>query len=262
MSFIIIPNNLFKVFVKEFKRLVARLLASSHANKPLIPKHPSQKLVGALTQLEDNEKLILDQAHRMLEAYDRALYGFDLLAIAAARRSLALSVGFRTMVRDQNLICAGAILRLQLDTAIRIFAGFIVDDPHDFAIAVIEGKRINRIKDQNGHPMTDHHLVTELAREYPEYQWIDSTYKETSNYIHFSDTHFFSTLDRGNHEGQPGFRIAIGARDNDIPDDVYLNAVTTFHKSTEILVRLIEGWIYTKDNPDKITAMKTQRDDK
>ena len=198
----------------------------------------------------------------MLEAYDHAMYQFDFLAIAAAKRSIALSAGFRTMVRDQNLICAGAILRLQLDTALRIFAGFIVDNPHDFAIAVIEGKRINKMKDQNGRPMTDRYLVTELARQYPEYQWIESTYKETSNYIHFSDTHFFSALDGVNHEGQPEFRIAIGARDNDIPDDVYLNAIATFHKSTEILVRFIEGWIYTKDNPEKITAMKTQRDDK
>ena len=197
----------------------------------------------------------------MLEAYGRALYGFDLLAIAAAKRSIALSVGFRTMIRDQNLICAGAILRLQLDTALRIFAGFIVDNPHDFAIAVIEGKRINKMKDQNGRFMTDHYLVTELVRKYPEYQWIKSTYEETSNYIHFSDTHFFSTLDRDNHEDQPGLRITIEARDNGIPDNIYHNAITTFHNSTEILVRFIEGWIFTKDNPEKISAMKTSRDD-
>ena len=253
--------NLYKICVNNIKRFVTRLFESSHENIPLMSQQPSQKLVDALTQLEVNEKLILDQAHRMLKAYNRALYGFDLLAVAAAKRSLALSVGFRTMVRDQNLICAGAILRLQLDTALRIFAGFIVDNPHDFAIEVIEGKRINKIKDQNGRPMTDHYLVTQLARKYPEYQWIKSTYKETSNYIHFSDTHFFSALDRGSHEGQPGFRIAIGARDNDIPDNVYLNAIKTFHNSTGILVRFIEGWIITKDNPEKIVAMKSQRND-
>ena len=226
-----------------------------------MPQHPSRKIVDALAQLVVNEKFILDQAQRMLKAYDCALYGFDLLAIAAAKRSIALSVGFRSMVSDQNLICAGAILRLQLDTALRIFAGFIVDDPHDFAIAVIEGKRINQMKDQNGRLMTDHYLITELARKYPEYQWIKSTYKETSNYIHFSDTHFFSTLDRDTREDQTGFRIMIGPRDNDIPDDIYEDAITTFHNSTEILVRLIEGWIFTKGNPEKISAMKTQRDD-
>ena len=226
-----------------------------------MPQHPSKNLVSALAQLEINEKFILDQAQRTLEAYDCALYGFDLLAIAAAKRSIALSVGFRTMVRDQNLMCAGAILRLQLDTALRILAGFIIDDPHDFAIAVIEGKRINKMEDQNGDRMTDHYLITELARKYPDNKWIKSTYKETSNYIHFSDTHFFSTLDRDNAENLPGFSIATGARDNSIPDNIYHNAITTFHNSTEILVRFIEGWIFAKDNPEKVSTMKTQRDD-
>ena len=218
-------------------------------------------IVAALVQLEDDEKVILDQAHRMLEAYDRNLYEFDLLAIAAIKRSLALSVGFRTLVRDQDLTCAGAILRLQLDTALRIFAGFIVDNPHDFAMAVIQGERINKMKDQNGRLMTDHYLVTQLAQKFPEYQWIKSVYERTSNYIHFSDTHFFSTLDRDNREDQSGHRIAIQPRDNDIPDNIYHDAIATFHNSTEILVRLIEGWIFTKDNPEKISAIKASRDD-
>lgn len=39
------------------------------------------------------------------------------------------------------------------------------------------------------------------------------------------------------------------------------NAIKTFHNSTEILVRFIEGWIITKDNPEKIVAMKSQRND-
>ncbi len=226
-----------------------------------MPQHPSSMIEAALAQLEDDEKVISDQGRRMLEASNRGLYGFDLLAIAAINRSLALSNGFRTLVRDQNLICAGAILRLQLDTALRIFAGFIVNNPHDFAVEVIEGKRIDKMKDQNSHRMTDNYLVTQLARKFPEYQWIKSVYKKTSNYIHFSDTHFFSTLDRDNREDQPGYRIAIQPRDNDIPDNIYHDAIATFHNSTEILVRLIEGWIFTKDNPEKISAMKTPRDD-
>lgn len=226
-----------------------------------MPQHPSNMIVDALAQLEADEKIISDQARRILEAHDRDLYGFDFLAIAAVNRSLALSVGFRTLVRHQNLICAGAILRLQLDTALRIFAGFIVENPHDFALSIIEGEHIRRMKDRKGCSMTDHYLVTELARKFPEYQWIKSVYEKTSNYIHFSDTHIFSMLDRGNYKDWSGHRIVIGPLDNDIPDNIYYDAITTFHNSTEILVRLIEGWIFTKDNPEKISAMKISCDD-
>ena len=55
-------------------------------------------------------------------------------------------------------------------------------------------------------------------------------------------------------------RLAIGPRDKDIPDDIYLQAITTFRDSTGILARYIEGWIFTKVNPEKISAMKTPCD--
>ena len=126
-----------------------------------------------------------------------------------------------------------------------------------FALAVLEGQHINKMKDRDGHAMHDSYLVTKLAREYP---WIKSVYEKTSNYIHLSNTHIFSMSVRRNHEDRSGHRLAIGPRDKDIPDDIYLQAITTFRDSTGILARYIERWIFTKANPEKISAMKTPCD--
>ena len=210
-------------------------------------EHPSSTIINALAKLEADRKTLSDQVGRILEAHNRDLYTFDFLALAAIKRSLALSEGFCTLIRNQNFTCAGSILRLQLDTAIRFFAGFIVDAPHDFALEVIEGGQISKITDRKGHRMTDHYLLTQLIQKFPEYEWIKSVYKKTSNYIHFSNTHIFSMSNRTHHEDQSMYQIIISPRDNNIPDNIYLEAITAFHNSTEILVRHIEGWIFTKD---------------
>ena len=96
------------------------------------------------------------------------------------------------MIRDQNFICAGALLRLQLDTALRIMAGFIVEEPHKFADAVMAGSRINRMKDREGKRMTDRYLVTKMSKNFPG---VETVYEQTSNYIHFSNIHILSMSD-------------------------------------------------------------------
>ena len=164
-----------------------------------MPEHPSDRIAAALAVVVADEKVMRDGASSMFHADSRRLYPFDFWAAAAVNRSLAVSAGFRRLIRDQNLICAGALLRLHLDTAMRLMAGFIVERPHDFATEVMGGSRINKMKDRCGSRMTDRYLLTQLAREYP---WVESVYERTSDYVHFSATHIFSMADmQGNSDG-------------------------------------------------------------
>ena len=70
-------------------------------------------------------------------------------------------------METRNLICAGALLRLQLDTALRFYAAFRVEKPHDFALAVLDGKRVRDLKDLDGQKMTDDYLVRKLGASFP-----------------------------------------------------------------------------------------------
>ena len=207
---------------------------------------PSDAIESALVVLEADEGQILGLWLRMVQAYGGALYGFDFLAGAALNRSLALSSGFRVMIRERNLICAGALVRLQLDTALRFFAGFTVSEPHDFALVVLEGERIDKMKDRHGKRMTDRHLVSQLTKEYP---WVEAVYEGGSGYVHLSATHIFSTFDRKYYEEEAKHRIRISSRDQEFPDGVYLETIKTFRQCTNILKNYIEGWIITKENP-------------
>ncbi len=133
-----------------------------------------------LDQLINLEKTQIDLAKRMVGCHDSSLYAVDLLMSAAINRSLSLSKGFSTLIQDKNLICAGAILRLQIDTAMRIFAGTLVEDSNQFAIDVISGKHIRNMRDRDGNNMTDKYLVGKLSDIYP---WLTSVYEKTSGYI-------------------------------------------------------------------------------
>ena len=217
----------------------------------LIPQHPSNKIKVALARLEADEQALLKLAQRMVEAHDGAIYKFDFFANAAINRSLALSRGFRTLIHGRNLICAGALLRLQLDTAIRFFAGSHADSLDGFADAVLDGEHIRNIKDRNGHAMTDRYLVTQLSQEHP---WVEPIYEKTSSYVRMSATHIFSTFAGHNREDPSIVHFKIGSHDKDLPDKIYLEAITVFREATKILAHYVEGWIFTKNNPEETST--------
>ena len=91
---------------------------------------------------------------RMLNAYQAKFYPVDILAMAALNRSAALCKGFQSLIEQKNFTCSASILRLQLDNALRFASVFLVSNPHDFASAVMNGKRIRDFKDKSGKFMT------------------------------------------------------------------------------------------------------------
>lgn len=123
----------------------------------------SEEIKNALGELDGDRKHLLDLALEMMQADDGGVWQLDLLAHGALNRAVALMTGFKAMIEARNLICAGALLRLQLDTAARFAASFIVPNPHAFAREVFEGKQINRMHDRDGNQMTDRRLICHSA---------------------------------------------------------------------------------------------------
>lgn len=228
-----------------------------------LPCHPHKQCVKLMTaqlqkslnRLEDFKKDQIELAKRMIEAYDGAMYSVDLYIAGALNRSEALSEGFKSLLKSKNLICAGAILRLQIDTAIRIFAGTLVDDTNQFVGDVLKGQHISKLKDRDGKKMTDRYLVEKLSDEYP---WLPKVYEKTSSYIHLSDTHLFASVQNVKEEKRTlSFKISSIDRD-EIPEKFYIEAVDAFNAATEIIVRFVEGWIFTKSNPEIAAKLKSE----
>jgi len=220
---------------------------------------PDNAIAQRLAKLSALEDSLLNLGSACLKAYGGALYSLDLMATAAVKRSLAQIAGFRRMIEDRNAICAGALLRLQLDTAIRFYAAFIVPDPHAFAHNVLKGIPIRKLKDQQGRFMTDSYLIKKLVAESSEHAWIARVYEETSGYVHFSDKHIFSIF-AGIEEKERTVHIQVSATDIDLPEGIYLEMIGAFVAATELFMKYLYGWGFTKQNPKIVATMREARE--
>ena len=212
-----------------------------------------RELSVALEALDGYKKIHLELAKRMIAADGGSVYPMDLFVGATLNRSLNTLDGFVSLIRARNFVAAAPLVRLQLDTCLRLSAAFLVDEPHQFVLEVINGKRIRDMCDQSGKKMTDRYLCDQLAEEAP---WIDSVYKHASGYIHLSNKHFYESMRV--EEGAGTIQHAISLGDSFVSDKLRLDAVAAFQLSTNLQFEYVEGWIYSKANPDLIKKARQQ----
>jgi hypothetical protein len=91
----------------------------------------------------------------------------DFVMIGAIKRSLSMASGLHSMVQARNIVCARAILRMQLDTVTRLLAYSYVKDPERVASAVIGGTPLKKFKSTEGKPLIDAYLVDRMSRDHP-----------------------------------------------------------------------------------------------
>lgn len=206
----------------------------------------------SLEELENRRKKLLKLTKEMILAYGGTMYQLDLFAIGAVKRTISTIAGFRLLVESWNMICARTILRTQIDTALRFSSVFLVKKPHEFASHVLEGQQINRLKDKDGNKMTDAYLISKLASEYP---WLPVVYKNLSGYIHLSEHHLINSVEHV-HDESTSITWAIKEEDTKFPDFSWKELVDCFNESTDIFMKYLRGWVFTKDNPEIVAKLK------
>src|SRR5690606_9283245 len=113
------------------------------------------------TELVAAEVKVRQALRRAALAAGGSMFPLDFLAWAAAKRTAALTHAFILLLEADNYSTAGALVRLQLDTALRFRAAWLVDDPHDFAMKVLSGTRVDRLRHRNGKRLTDSLLASD-----------------------------------------------------------------------------------------------------
>jgi len=220
-------------------------------NKPEKNKH-GQSVLKSLEEMENRRKKLLKLTKEMISAYGGAMYPVDMFALGAVKRAISTIAGFRLLVESWNMICARTLLRMEIDTALRFSSLFLVKKPHDFVWQILEGQQINKLKDKDGNKMTDAYLVSKLASEY---SWLPVVYKYLSGYVHFSEHHFFNSVENL-HDESATISWAIKEEDTKFPDFSWKELVDCFNESTDIFMKYLQGWIFTKDNPEIVAKLK------
>ena len=185
----------------------------------------------------------------------QALFPLDMLAVGVINRSLSLITGFTNLIRQGNYIAAAHLARPHLDNYLRFSAAWLVSEPHDFAMKVMGGTRIDKLKDRAGRNLRDRYLVEIASIEYP---WMENVYEQTSGFIHLSKKHVFtSTILKDKEERTVEFRV--GKEDKYVADESRIEAVECMIEITNCIIRLLDGWIWTKSNPDTLEDLKKQQ---
>ena len=202
----------------------------------------------ALAKLDSSREIHLKIAKEMLEANQGNIFPLDLFALGIIKRSLLLVKGFCDLVRSNNFTSAAPLVRLHLDNLLQVYAAFIAENPHDFAVEKLKGKRINNLKDKSGKEMKDSYLAEQLSKN-KETSWVERVYREASKFIHFSDKHFFSTVQSIGENRTIEFLIPS---DKEIvPKQAQLEAISAMNAITGELFRYLYGWVKTKNNRPK-----------
>jgi hypothetical protein len=194
-----------------------------------------------LKRLFDLDTRIIELGKTMLQGN---AYPMDYLAGTVLNRSLSLVHGYNTLARSENFLSAAHLIRPNLDTYLRFRAAWIVDDPHDFATRIMNGEHVRKMKDENGAKMTDAYLVACFKDDAP---WIESTYEDTSGFIHLSRQHVISSL-RSTPDGV--MQGVISRNDHFIPESWKIEATKRMSLITMLICKFINSWIETKNSRD------------
>jgi len=174
----------------------------------------------------------------------------DFFIFGALRRTLAQARGFRDLIAARNFPCAAAILRLQIDTAMRVNALSLVDDPDATCKAVLDGEQFNRLKDRDGKKMLDAYLREKLAASHP---WISPVYEQTSDFVHLSGRHFEVSIVLTDDATRMAY-FQLSGHDPQRPDETYFDAVDTFFEATRLAGMLMLAFLMARHQREQVLA--------
>jgi hypothetical protein len=205
--------------------------SESDSKNMALSQTPLAKRLAALDQLEQE---LIRKAGAMVQP-TKALSWCDFFVIGAMRRTLAQIKGFRTLIESKNFPCAAGIVRMQIDTAMRMNGLTLVEDREAMAKAIIDGAAMNAFKAADGNKLSDAYLRKQLAQGHP---WVNSVYDGTSDFIHLSGRHFFSAIQKTDNDTQMVY-FSISGEDPTRPDSDYFEIVDGFLTATKLAATLI-----------------------
>lgn len=201
-------------------------------------KKAEASLADRLQAIEKQEKKLLKLIAPTLQPgqpFSASGFHGHLFIIGAGKRTVAQSAGFRNMIGSRNFVCASSILRMQIDTAMRLNALNLVADVPIFLEAWSNGEKFSKLKSAAGNKLHDTELLKELAVKFP---WVQEVYAQTSAFIHFSARHTWACISQLN-EQERTFRLEISPEDPERPEHDYFEIVSCFSATNDIIGTLV-----------------------
>lgn len=191
----------------------------------------------------------LDLTRRFLSAADGALYSVDMFLAACMSRSYSITDGFLDAFDNWNVVVAAPLLRIQLDTLVRVSYTTRAPRSDEVASCILMGGEFRKLKDSEGKFLTDKRLG-ELAS--PHHPWVSAVYDATSGWIHLSPAHVFATWQLGETMEPDELGKLVGGtpiRPEQIPLSALEELIGAITQATAELFGYVELWEARKGLP-------------
>lgn len=166
------------------------------------------KLLDDLLAFKDN---LFEIGKSIFNPNGIGLLTSDIFIIGAIKKSHSITNGFVTLMKTDNYVAAAPLVRIHLDTLLRIHALYISDNRHEFTLNVLKGVPVRNLKAPDGEKMTDAYLVR-VMNEF--LLGIKEVYENYNGFVHLSDKHIWSSTEfKEDHT----FSGLISAEDINIP---------------------------------------------
>lgn len=193
-----------------------------------------------LTTLEEISKEFETIGRELFEACKGQLFPADAIFLASCNRALQVLHGFTLIINNGGYSCGVALLRLQLDSVLRLYGITITKDPHETANKIISGEKLSKIKDNSGKQLSDGHLVSLLTKQN---SWLKHVYSLCSGYIHLSDTSFHHLLKKSEPVPESNERgIYIGSNESEIEIELKIELIHAFIVATQAIQEIMTQW--------------------
>ncbi|MPL55244.1 hypothetical protein SDC9_00714 [bioreactor metagenome] len=129
-----------------------------------------------LIEIDNKSKAIIKMGEQ-LSAISNNIETFDFLLIGALNRTINISKAYTTLIRDNNFIAAAPLIRLNIDTLLRLYASMISEhDRNTFASKVMNGDLIKKMKLKGTkRDLRDDTLYLELSKV-EGMEWVKNIY--------------------------------------------------------------------------------------
>jgi hypothetical protein len=183
---------------------------------------------------------------KQLNAISPQMETFNFLLIAALNRTVNISKAYTTLIRDNNFIAAAPLVRINIDTLLRLYASIISEfDRNTFASKVMDGELIKKMKLKGTKKyLRDDTLYLELSKT-EGMEWVEDIYKAGSSFIHLEKSHIFSSLKIAD-DKERIVNMTIGFHDAFIPESEKFGSTVWMNKIIDSIIQQAQIWMYEK----------------
>ncbi|GEM_PF-2338868 len=205
-------------------------------------------LEAALKKIEDTAAMLLKIPPKYIGPTGTKVPDIAWYVFAAIKKTRSLTHAFSLLIRAQNTLAATALIRLQLDTALRISGLSLIDDLEDAGAKLMNDESYRSLKSRDGKRLDDALLHQHLDKYYPG---LSHAYQTTSSFVHLSASHIKTGLIE-----RPGLSTLFfhmnGTNDTQSNEEV-VGIVEWFDQATELTANMIEDFMrfrYVQDFGD------------